>query len=142
MASLRTWLNWYKQINIVPLIKQIQSQWSTMLLNLFQNPTHCNKKEYVMDKSLLLVNQLSKPNKLTIYKTIRSVIGNNHHNRTISLLPHAQFYIHDLMSQPPPKQKIPKIVCNKNQAHKAIKRCPICLTESDNDFILNEIKRR
>ena len=35
-----------------------------------------------------------------------------------------------------------KNVCNKNQAHKAIQSCPIYLTDSDNDFIIYDIKRR
>ena len=38
--------------------------------------------------------------------------------------------------------KTPKSVCNKNQAHKAIQRSPLCITESDHGYILYEIKRR
>ena len=33
-----------------------------------------------------------------------------------------------------------KGVCSKNQAHKAIQGSPICLTDSDHDFILDKIK--
>ena len=35
-----------------------------------------------------------------------------------------------------------KIVCNKNLVFKAIQMIPICLTNSDYDFILDEIKLR
>ena len=38
------------------------------------------------------------------------------------------------------RKKIPKSVCNKNQSHKAIQRSPICLTDSDHDVIIDEIK--
>ena len=38
--------------------------------------------------------------------------------------------------------EIPKIVCNRTQAKKAISRQPICLTDSDYDYILEEIVRR
>ena len=34
------------------------------------------------------------------------------------------------------------IVCNKNQAHKAIIILPICLTDYDHEFIPDEIKYR
>ena len=34
---------------------------------------------------------------------------------------------------------IPKTVCNRTQARKAISRHPICLTDSDYDYILKEI---
>ena len=40
------------------------------------------------------------------------------------------------------KDEKQKSVCNKNQARKAVQRRPICLTDSDRDFILDEIKRR
>ena len=40
------------------------------------------------------------------------------------------------------KVKIPKNVCDKNQACKAMQSCPICLTGSDYDYIIDEIKRR
>ena len=36
---------------------------------------------------------------------------------------------------------ISKIVCNRKQAKKAISRQPICLTDSDYDYILEEIGR-
>ena len=36
----------------------------------------------------------------------------------------------------------PKSVCNRTQAKKAISRQPICLTDSDYDYILEEIGRR
>ena len=39
-------------------------------------------------------------------------------------------------------KQIPKSVCNRNQARKAIKWYPIGLSESDHDFILDEIKCR
>ena len=35
--------------------------------------------------------------------------------------------------------KIPKSVCTSTQAKKSISRQPICLTDSDYDFILEEI---
>ena len=35
--------------------------------------------------------------------------------------------------------KIPKSVCNKNEARKDIQKTPICLTDSDRYFILNKI---
>ena len=38
-------------------------------------------------------------------------------------------------------KKTPNSVYNINQARKAIKRRPICLTDSDHDYILDEIKR-
>ena len=31
---------------------------------------------------------------------------------------------------------------NRNQSRRDIKRRPVCLTNSDNDFIIDEIKRR
>ena len=37
---------------------------------------------------------------------------------------------------------IPKSVCNRTQAKKAISRQPICLNDSDYDYILEEIGRR
>ena len=39
-------------------------------------------------------------------------------------------------------KKMPKIICNKNQARKAIQMSTICLTDSDHDFILDKIKLR
>ena len=36
-------------------------------------------------------------------------------------------------------QDIPKNVCNRIQEKKAIKRHPICMTDADYDYILNEI---
>ena len=39
-------------------------------------------------------------------------------------------------------RKISKSVCNKYQSHKAIQRSPICLTDSDHDFILDKIEIR
>ena len=39
-------------------------------------------------------------------------------------------------------KKILKSVCNKDQAWKAKKMSPICLTDSYNDFILDKIKIR
>ena len=47
----------------------------------------------------------------------------------------------DVMTVTEVKQK-PKNLCKKNQPHKAIQRRTICLTESDHDYILDEIKRR
>ena len=40
------------------------------------------------------------------------------------------------------KVKKPKLFCNKNQSCKDIQRSPVCLTESDHDIILDEIKHR
>ena len=37
---------------------------------------------------------------------------------------------------------IPKSVCNRTQAKQAISRKPICLTDFDYDYILEEIARR
>ena len=37
-------------------------------------------------------------------------------------------------------KKTPKRIRNRNQAHKAIKRHIICITDSDNDYILDEFK--
>ena len=37
---------------------------------------------------------------------------------------------------------IPTSVCYRTQAKKAISRHPICLTDSDHDYILEEIGRR
>ena len=37
---------------------------------------------------------------------------------------------------------IPTSVCSRTQAKKAIPRQPICLTDSDHDYILEEIGRR
>ena len=39
-------------------------------------------------------------------------------------------------------KQIHKSVWNRNQSHKAIQGYPICLTDSDHDFILDEIKCR
>ena len=39
-------------------------------------------------------------------------------------------------------KQIPKSVCNRNQEHKAIQRLTICLTESEQYYILDEIKGR
>ena len=39
-------------------------------------------------------------------------------------------------------QDIPKTSCNKIQAKKFIQRHPICMTDSDHDYILNDIERR
>ena len=39
-------------------------------------------------------------------------------------------------------KQIPKSVCSINQACKALKRCPICITDLYHDFILDKIKRR
>ena len=36
----------------------------------------------------------------------------------------------------------PKSIFNKNQTRKAMQRHPICLTDSDHDNILDEIKHR
>ena len=38
-------------------------------------------------------------------------------------------------------KQIPRIVSNRNQASKDLQRHPRCLTDSDNDFILDKIKR-
>ena len=46
------------------------------------------------------------------------------------------------MSPLSPKKENTKSVCTKNQACKAIQRIPICLTDSDHDFILDKIKIR
>ena len=37
-------------------------------------------------------------------------------------------------------KQTPNIECNRNQAHKYLQRHTICLTDSDHDFILDEIK--
>ena len=37
---------------------------------------------------------------------------------------------------------IPESVCSRTQAKKAISRQPLCLTDSDYDYILEEIFRR
>ena len=37
-------------------------------------------------------------------------------------------------------KQIPKIVWNINQALEVLQRHPICITESDNDHIIDEIK--
>ena len=39
-------------------------------------------------------------------------------------------------------KQIPYSVCNRNQQQKDLQRHPICITESDHEFILNEIKCR
>ena len=39
-------------------------------------------------------------------------------------------------------EKIFKIICNKIQASKSVQRNPLCLTESNHDFILDKIKFR
>ena len=39
-------------------------------------------------------------------------------------------------------KQIHKSVWNRNQSHKAIQGYPICLTDSDHDFILDEIRHR
>ena len=41
-------------------------------------------------------------------------------------------YIHDML----------KSICNRTQAKKPISRHPICMTDSDYDYILEEIYRR
>ena len=46
----------------------------------------------------------------------------------------------DVMTAIEAKNK--KSVFNKNQSRRDIKRRPVCLTNSDNDFIIDEIKRR
>ena len=38
-------------------------------------------------------------------------------------------------------QDIPKTVCNRIQAKKSIQEHPICLTNADYDYILDEIER-
>ena len=37
-------------------------------------------------------------------------------------------------------RQIPKNLCNRNQACKALQRLHICLTDSGNDFIIDEMK--
>ena len=37
-------------------------------------------------------------------------------------------------------KKIPRRFSNRNQSLKAIQRFPLCLTESDHDYIIEEIK--
>ena len=37
---------------------------------------------------------------------------------------------------------IPRSVCNRNRTKQALQRHPICLTDSYNDYILEEIKCR
>ena len=39
-------------------------------------------------------------------------------------------------------KQIPKSVCNRNQSRKALQRRSIRITDSDHDFIIDEIKRR
>ena len=39
-------------------------------------------------------------------------------------------------------QDIPKNLCSRNQAKKAIQRHPIIMTDADYDYILDEIERR
>ena len=39
-------------------------------------------------------------------------------------------------------KKIPNGLCNRNQACKATQMYPLCITDSDNDSILDEIKSR
>ena len=39
-------------------------------------------------------------------------------------------------------QGIPKNICSRNQAKKAIQRYPIIMTDADYDSILDEIERR
>ena len=47
----------------------------------------------------------------------------------------------DVMSVTEVKQ-IPRILCNINQAHKALQRCPIRLTDSNHYQIIDEMKHR
>ena len=39
-------------------------------------------------------------------------------------------------------KQMPKSECNRNQAHKYFKKHNICITDSDHDFVIGEIKRR
>ena len=39
-------------------------------------------------------------------------------------------------------KKIPKNLCNRNKAREALQRRSIRITDSDHDFITDEIKRR
>ena len=57
-----TCLHWYKLINMVPLVQQIQPQWDNMLLNSCHKPTNYNKGQYTMDNPVMMVDLLSKPN--------------------------------------------------------------------------------
>ena len=41
-------------------------------------------------------------------------------------------YVHD----------IPKIICNRNNAKQDLQKHPICLTDSDHDYILEAIEHR
>ena len=76
-----------------------------------------------MEKSLLLVN-------FSIITTEQYNCPHTHNCTSMT-------GYHDLH-----RSKKPKIVCNKNQARKAIQGYPICLTDYDHDFILYEIKLR
>ena len=39
-------------------------------------------------------------------------------------------------------EQIPNNLCNRNQSRKALQRRSIRITDSDHDFIIDEIKRR
>ena len=94
------------------------------------------------EKLATLDKLLSNNNTRKACKTTRSGTGNNHNNITISLFQHAQLYIYiDVMDLTEVKH-ITKSVCIRNQAHKYLQKNPICITDSDHYFTLEEIKRR
>ena len=37
---------------------------------------------------------------------------------------------------------IPRIICNRNQTKQNLQRHPVCLTDSDHEYILEEIEYR
>ena len=60
-ASGTTWLHWRKLVNMVPFIKNIWTQWATMLSNYWQKPTHYKKTHIAMDKSEHLATSYQIP---------------------------------------------------------------------------------
>ena len=74
----------YGAINII-----YKPQWSTMLSNYCQEPTHYKTTRLVTDKSVHMVNYFLKHSIWTICKISQSDTGGK-----ISLFQHAQLYIH------------------------------------------------
>ena len=76
-------LNWYKLVNIMTLIKHIQPQWDTMLLNSCRKPAHHKNTQLVTYKPLHLVKYLLNHNTWTVCKTAWGGTRNNHNKQKI-----------------------------------------------------------
>ena len=137
--------------NMTPLVQSVNygvmntnnsTKWATMLLNFSQRPKLFGKTLYVMEKLVQLLNFLSKLSIWAVFNKRKSVIGIKIISNKSSLFEHTIFYIHVLMLIVKYVHGIPKSFCNRNQVKQALQVHPIGLTDSDHNYIIEEIGGR